>query len=138
MLTAFKGSNLNHVVNVNPLSYGHFAKGGSTIAYKLKWWVIFFYLLFLGTRISRRMMINLGIKENICFTLSSVLNFAIAVFLTEPFTPGKLKNTSGPDLFGICFKTFINFFEWLGWNDEKLINNSFWSIYWKLVFQSYC
>ena len=33
-----------------------------------------------------------------------------ANLLTDPFTPGKLKNTSGPDLFGICFKTFINFF----------------------------
>ena len=34
--------------------------------------------------------------------------------LTDPLTPGKLKKTSGPDLIGICFKTFINFLEWLG------------------------
>ena len=40
----------------------------------------------------------------------------LRLILTDPFTPGKLKNTSGPDLFGICFRTFINFLEWLGWN----------------------
>ncbi len=34
--------------------------------------------------------------------------------LTDPLTPGKLKNTSGPERLGICFNTFISFFEWLG------------------------
>lgn len=31
MLTELMGSNRNHVVNVKPFSYGHFASGGNTI-----------------------------------------------------------------------------------------------------------
>ena len=38
--------------------------------------------------------------------------------LTDPLTPGKLKKTSGPLLLGICFRTFISFFEWLGWKKK--------------------
>lgn len=34
IFTEFIGSKRNHVVNVNPFSYGHFASGGSTIAWK--------------------------------------------------------------------------------------------------------
>lgn len=34
IFTEFIGSKRNHVVNVNPFSYGHFAIGGSTIAWK--------------------------------------------------------------------------------------------------------
>lgn len=33
IFTEFIGSKRNHVVNVNPFSYGHFANGGNTIAY---------------------------------------------------------------------------------------------------------
>lgn len=33
MFTEFIGSNLNHVVKVNPFSYGHLANGGNTIAW---------------------------------------------------------------------------------------------------------
>lgn len=33
ILTELMGSSRNHVVNVKPFSYGHFANGGSTIAY---------------------------------------------------------------------------------------------------------
>jgi hypothetical protein len=32
IFTEFIGSKRNHVVNVNPFSYGHFASGGSTTA----------------------------------------------------------------------------------------------------------
>ena len=39
--------------------------------------------------------------------------------LTDPLTPGKLKKTSGPLLLGICFRTFISFFEWLGWKKKS-------------------
>lgn len=34
MLTELMGSSRNHVVNVKPFSYGHFASGGSTIPWK--------------------------------------------------------------------------------------------------------
>lgn len=33
MFTELMGSSLNHVVKVNPFSYGHRASGGSTIAW---------------------------------------------------------------------------------------------------------
>ena len=52
---------LNQVVKVNPFSYGHFDRGGRTMA--------------------------------------------------DPRTPGKLKKTSGPDRWGICFNTLISFLE---------------------------
>merc|ERR1719483_1571456 len=32
--------------------------------------------------------------------------------MAEPALPGKLKKTSGPDLFGICLKTFSSFVAW--------------------------
>lgn len=36
IFTEFIGSKRNHVVNVNPFSYGHLASGGSTTACKKK------------------------------------------------------------------------------------------------------
>lgn len=37
MLTELMGSSRNHVVNVKPFSYGHFASGGNTTPWKEKW-----------------------------------------------------------------------------------------------------
>jgi hypothetical protein len=36
MLTELMGSKRNHVVKVKPLSYGHFANGGRTMACQLR------------------------------------------------------------------------------------------------------
>lgn len=36
MFTELIGSSRNHVVNVNPFSYGHFASGGNTIACRIQ------------------------------------------------------------------------------------------------------
>jgi hypothetical protein len=92
MLTELIGSRRNHVVKVNPFSWGHFAKGGRTIAWKFD---------------------RIG-WENFIILWSWEIHRAKKRIHTDPFRPGKLKNTSGPLRWGIWRRTVSNFAECLG------------------------
>ena len=139
MLTLLNGSRRNHVANVKPVSWGHlqhyFSPGPNIIISTRHLYYIFRVMITMILMIAAVITILINIDADKHLERGGIM-------MALPAFPGKLKNTSGPDLYrrtcylvlisfeeqfsvfkhddhdahllGICRRTFKSFVEWRG------------------------